>query len=149
MPFGLCNGPGIFQRIMQRVLALYLWVFAFVYINDIVVYSRTLDDHIKHLNKVLQVVANSGVTLAPTKCYFAYRSLLLLRQKVSRLGLSTHRDKVQAIVDLAPPKNVSELHTFLEMMVYFSVYIPFYAWIAAPLFGLLKKEQDWQWDPVH
>ncbi|KAI0070084.1 hypothetical protein K474DRAFT_1569607, partial [Panus rudis PR-1116 ss-1] len=67
------------------------------------------------------------------KCHFAYRSLMLLGQKVSRLGLSTHKEKVDAIVQLAEPRNQQDLHTFLGMMVYFSSYIPFYAWIAAPL----------------
>ncbi|KAI1785025.1 hypothetical protein LXA43DRAFT_1100719 [Ganoderma leucocontextum] len=74
---------------------------------------------------------------------------MLLGQKVSRLGLSTNKDKVNAITQLAPPKNVNELYTFLGMMVYFSSYIPFYAWIATPLFGLLKKGKDWRWDDGH
>lgn len=74
---------------------------------------------------------------------------MLLGQKVSRLGLSTHKDKVDAIVQLAPPKNINELYTFLGMMVYFSAYIPFYAWIAAPLFRLLKKKNEWEWQAVH
>ncbi|KZP26880.1 hypothetical protein FIBSPDRAFT_657243, partial [Athelia psychrophila] len=71
--------------------------------------------------------------LATTKCHFAYQSLLLLGQKVSRLGLSTHMEKVNAIVQLEEPKNPHDLQIFLGMMVYFSAYIPFYAWIAAPL----------------
>ncbi|OJT11428.1 Retrovirus-related Pol polyprotein from transposon 297 [Trametes pubescens] len=149
MPFGLRNGPSIFQRIMQGVLAPYMWMFALVYIDDIVVYSLTLEEHIEHLDKVLRAVADAGVTLAPAKCHFAYRSLMLLGQKVSRLGLSTHQEKVKAITDLAAPRNVSELHTFLGMMVYFSAYIPFYAWLAAPLFDLLRKEKDWEWEEVH
>ncbi|CDO77172.1 hypothetical protein BN946_scf184675.g4 [Trametes cinnabarina] len=149
MPFGLRNGPSIFQRIMQGVLAPYLWMFTLVYIDDIVVYSSTPEEHIQHLDQVLSAIAEAGVTLAPSKCHFAYRSLMLLGQKVSRLGLSTHQEKVQAITNLAPPRNVSDLHTFLGMMVYFSAYIPFYAWIAAPLFDLLKKEREWDWQDVH
>ncbi|PBK88558.1 hypothetical protein ARMGADRAFT_858266, partial [Armillaria gallica] len=71
--------------------------------------------------------------LSLSKCHFAYQSLLLLGQKVSRLGMSTHKEKVEAILMLETPKNVHELQTFLGMMVYFSGYIPFYAWIAHPL----------------
>jgi RNase H-like domain found in reverse transcriptase len=74
--------------------------------------------------------------------------LLLLGQKVSRLGLSTHKEKVNAILQLAEPQNVSELQTFLGMMVYFSSYVPFYAWIAQPLFQLLKKDIKWHWGPL-
>ncbi len=145
MPFGLRNGPSIFQRVMQTVLAPYLWIFTLVYIDDIVVYSKTFEEHARHLDQVLNAIIEGGVTLSPSKCHFGYHSLMLLGQKVSRLGLSTHKDKVDAIIQLAPPKNVSELYTFLGMMVYFSAYIPFYAWIAAPLFALLKKGREWEW----
>ena len=78
------------------------------------------------------------------KCHFAYQSLLLLGQKVSHLGLSTHMEKVSAILNLEAPKSAHDLQIFLGMMVYFSAYIPFYAWIAAPLFNLLKKDNKWE-----
>jgi hypothetical protein len=146
MPFGLKNGPSTFQRIMQKVLAPFLWIFALVYIDDIVVFSFTFEDHLKHLDSVFQAIHKAGITLSPDKCHFAYQSLLLLGQKVSRLGLSTHKEKVDAIVKLAEPRNVSELQTFLGMMVYFSAYIPFYAWIVHPLFTLLRKDTKWKWE---
>ena len=145
MPFGYRNGPAIFQRVMQGVLSPFLWLFALVYIDDIVVYSTTFEEHLTHLSKILDAIKGSGITLAPSKCHLAYQSLLLLGQKVSRLGLSTHKEKVDAIKELSEPRNVHELQTFLGMMVYFSSYIPFYAWIAGPLFELLKKGSTWEW----
>jgi hypothetical protein len=134
---------------MNTVLAPFLWLFALVYINDIVVYSRTFEDHVKHLDAVFGAIAEANLTLSPAKCHLGYQSLMLLDQKVSRLGLSTHKEKVDAIRQLEEPKNVSELQKFLGMMVYFSSYIPFYAWIAQPLFGLLKKKTPWQWTELH
>ena len=145
MPFGYRNGPAIFQRVMQGVLAPFLWIFALVYIDDIVIFSKTFKEHLTHLDRVFNAVEKSGITLAPSKCHLAYQSLLLLGQKVSRLGLSTHKEKVDAIKELSEPKNVHDLQTFLGMMVYFSSYIPFYAWIVAPLFELLKKGSTWNW----
>jgi hypothetical protein len=145
MPFGLRNGPAIFQRIMQRVLAPYLWIFTLVYIDDIVIFSLTFDDHLKHLDLVLKAIIAAGVTLSPKKCNLGYQSLMLLGQKVSRLGISTHKDKVDAILKLDIPKNTHELQTFLGMLTYFSAYIPFYAWIARPLFSLLKRDSKWEW----
>jgi Reverse transcriptase (RNA-dependent DNA polymerase) len=133
MPFGYKNGPSIFQRDMQNILAPFLWIFSLVYINDIVNFSLTFDDHLSHLDQVFKAVETSGITLATTKCHFGYQSLLLLRQKVSRLGLSTHKEKVDAILHLYEPRNTHDLQIFLGMMVYFSSYVPFYAWIAAPL----------------
>lgn len=145
LPFGLRNGPSVFQRVMQNVLAPYLWTFALVYIDDVVVYSRTFTEHLQHLDSVLGAIERSGLTLSPSKCHFGYQSLLLLGQKVSRLGMSTHREKVDAIIALREPQNVADLRTFLGMMVYFAAYIPFFAWIAQPLFALLKKDTAWAW----
>ncbi|KAI5822999.1 hypothetical protein K523DRAFT_201078, partial [Schizophyllum commune Tattone D] len=68
-----------------------------------------------------------------SKCHIGYHSILLLGQKVSRLGLSTHAEKVAAILDLERPTNVHDLQKFLGMVVYFSSYIPFYSFIASPL----------------
>ncbi|GLB45784.1 putative K02A2.6-like [Lyophyllum shimeji] len=131
MPFGLRNGPSIFQRIMQGMLAPFLWLFTLVYIDDIVIFS------------------SHGITLSPPKCSVGYASILLLGQKVSRLGLSTYQEKVRAIVDLARPRSISDLQKFLGMVVYFSSYIPFYSFIAAPLFALLRKGVKWTWNAEH
>jgi hypothetical protein len=149
MPFGLKNGPSIFQRIMQGVLAPYLWIFCLVYIDDIVVYSRSYEDHIDHLDKILSAIEKTGITLSPVKCHLFYGSILLLGHKVSRLGLSTHKEKVQAIIDLERPKKLSQLQGFLGMAVYFSAFIPFYADICAPFFELLRKGVKWKWEAKH
>ena len=148
MPFGLRNGLAIFQRVMQNILAPYLWLFCLVYIDDIVVYSKSYEEHIDHLDKVLEAVEQSGITLSPTKCHLFYGSILLLGHKVSRLGLSTHQEKVEAIIDLVSPKKLSQLQAFLGMVVYFSAFIPFYASICAPLFQLLRKGAKWKWGAV-
>jgi hypothetical protein len=130
---------------MQNILAPFLWIFALVYIDDIVVYSKSFEDHLAHIDRVLKAIGRSGITLSPGKCHLGYHSLLLLGQKVSRLGMSTHKDKVDAILQLAEPTKVPELRTFLGMMVYFSAYVPFYSWIVAPLYRLLKKDTEWKW----
>ena len=149
LPFGLRNGPSIFQRVMQGILAPYLWIFCLVYIDDIVVYSKSFEDHIIHLDKILGAIEQAGITLSPTKCHMFYDSILLLGHKVSRLGLSTHLEKVRAITELHRPNKVSELQAFLGMIVYFSAFIPFYANICSPLFGLLKKGRKWEWSEEH
>lgn len=94
MPFGLKNGPSIFQRTMQNILSPYLWLFTLVYIDDIVVYSKNYEEHLLHLDKVLEAIERAGLTLSPKKCHLFYGSILLLGHKVSRLGLSTHEEKV-------------------------------------------------------
>ncbi|KAJ3524491.1 hypothetical protein NM688_g8550 [Phlebia brevispora] len=147
MPFGLRNGPSIFRRVMQGILAPYLWLFCLVYIDDIVVYSKSYEEHINHLDQVLGAIEKAGLTLSPQKCHLFYNSVLLLGHKVSRLGLSTHQEKVRAILELQPPTKLAELQTFLGMVVYFAAFIPYYASIAAPLFQLLRKGAPWVWGP--
>lgn len=98
---------------MQTVLAPFLWIFALVYIDDIVVFSLTFDDHLKHLDLVFNAITAANITLSPPKCHLAYQSLLLLGQKVSRLGLFTYKEKVDAILELAEPRNTYELQQTL------------------------------------
>ena len=90
MPFRYKNGPSMFQWVMQNVLAPFLWIFTLVYIDDIVIFSWSFKDHLSHLDQVFKAVAKTRITLTTTKCHFTYQSLLLFRQKVSYLGLSTH-----------------------------------------------------------
>lgn len=139
MPFGVKNGPSICQRTMHNILAPFLWLFTLVYIDDIVVYSKTYEEHLEHLERVLEAIERAGLTLSPKKCHLFYSSILLLGHKVSMLGLSTHEEKVKAITELKRPTKLSKLQTFLEMVVYFSVFIPYYASILSPLFQLLRK----------
>ena len=145
MPFGLQNRPSIFQRVMQGILAPYLWIFCLVYIDDIVVYSKSYKEHIEHLDKVLEAIEKAGIMLSPSKCHLFYGSILLLGHKVSHLGLSTHEEKVRAITELDRPWKLSQLQTFLGMVVYFSAFIPFYASICTLLFQLLRKGCKWKW----
>ena len=137
----------MFQRVMQGILAPFpfLWVFSLVYIDNIIVYSKSYNEHLAHLDQVLQAVKEAQITLSPKKCHFTYTSILLLGQKVSHLGLSTHAEKVKAITELVVPSNVCTLQSFLGMAVYFLHYIPGYASKASPLFKLLKKKARWSW----
>src|SRR6266436_5129297 len=130
---------------MQGILAPFLWIFSLVYIDDIIVYSHSYEEHLEHLERVLWAVREARITLSPKKCHFTYTSILLLGQKVSHLGLSTHAKKVKAITELATPINVHTLQSFLGMAVYFSHYIPGYTSLAAPLFELLRKKAKWEW----
>ena len=149
LPFGLRNGPAVFQRAMNKVLAKFLWLFVLVYIDDIVVYSLTFEDHVRHLDAVLGAIAHANITLSPPKCHIGYQSLILLGQRVSRLGISTHREKIDAVDAMKPPTKVKELQMFLGFVNYFANYIPFFTWITKPLYRLLSKDAVWTWDPIH
>lgn len=149
LPFGLRNGPSAFQRVMQGVLSPFLWLFALVYIDDIVVFSKTYKEHLVHLRAVFDAIIEAKLTLSPPKCHLGYSSILLLGLKVSRLGLSTHKEKIRAIIEIDRPSNPKELSSFLGMTIYFSQFVPFYSDWAAPLFRLLKKDTKWNWTADH
>jgi hypothetical protein len=97
IPFGLKNAPAHFQRAIDTILSSYRFEFALAFIDDIVIYSKSLDDHLKHVSLVLQALGSVGMTVSEEKCHFAYKSIELLGRRVSRLGLSTQEDKVKAI----------------------------------------------------
>jgi hypothetical protein len=118
---------------MQDILSPFLWIFTLAYIDDIVVYSRTFEDHLRHVDSVLQAIAASGLTLSPPKCHLGYRSIVVLGNKVSRLGLSMHHEKLKAIWELDAPKDRKTLETFLGMAVYFAAYI-YKVGILSPVF---------------
>jgi hypothetical protein len=131
---------------MQEILSLYLWVFTLVYINDIVVYSRTFKEHLKHIDVVLKAIAASGLTLSPPKCHLGYRSIVVLGNNVFQLGLSTHNEKLKAIWELEAPRDRKKLETFIGLAVYFAAYIPYFSWMASPLFKSLRhKELPFLW----
>ena len=150
MPFGWRNGPPVFQRAMQEILSPFLWIFTLVYIDDIVVYSKTFKDHLEHVDSVLKAIASSGLTLSPPKCHIGYRSIVVLGNIVSRLGLSTHHEKLKAMWELEAPSDKKKLEMFLGLAVYFSAYIPYFSWMANPLFkNLRQKETPFVWSSNH
>ena len=125
-------------------------MFTLVYINDIVVYSKSFEDHLKHVDAVLKAIAESGLTLSPPKCHLGYRSIVVLGNIVSCLGLSTHNEKLKAIWELEAPKDRKKLEMFLGLAVYFSAYLPYFSWMANPLFkNLQQKEATYNWTDVH
>ena len=95
--------------------------------NNMVVYSSDFKSHLKHVDDMLGAIAAANITLSPPKCHLAYQSILLLGQKVTRLGLSMHQEKVHALLELVTPWSCKALQTFLGMAVYFSSFIPYYA----------------------
>ena len=145
MPYGLSNGPAVFQRTMQRVLHGLIGVSVFCYIYDVVVFSKDREEHLLHLKQVFDRFRKYSLTIKPSKCKFFCTSVLLLGYIISADGISANPDKVAAIVNLAPPTKVTEVRTFLGMTGYYRQLVPNYADIARPLTQLTKKGQIWDW----
>ena len=130
---GLGISPPFFQHRMEKLFGQYLWQFVLVYIDDTIIFSKDIESHIKHLSIVLNLLRKSGVTLQLGKCHFAQQGLRALGHWVSRLGLSTVEDKVEAIRALKFPENLVELENGYGFFGYYRKFVSHFAGIARPL----------------
>ena len=149
MPFGLTNAPSVFQRLMERVLKDLNPEdspdFVSVYINDVLVFSRTLDEHLQHLKLVISRLQNAGLKLKPSKCYFIRKEVEYLGHLVTPKGLKTNPRLVSAVKEFPVPHNLRETRQFLGLCSYYRRFIPSFAKIAQPLHNLTKKNTQFEW----
>lgn len=136
---GLINSPGFFQHRMENLLAEYLWTFVLVYIDDILIFSRTTEEHLGQLDKALGLLASSGITLSLAKCFFAFPSVQALGHHVSRLGLGTVQEKTDAIRALKFPETLNLLEIAIGLFNYYRKFVLWFAPICRPLTDLKTK----------
>ena len=150
MPFGLCNAPAVFQRLMQRVVMGLNpedgSAFVSVYLDDVLVFSRTLEDHLKQLDLVISRLKEVGLKLNPSKCYFMRKEVAYLGHVITSSGLKPNLQRIEAVKKYHPPKDVKELRRFLGLVSYYRQFIYGFAKIAHPLHNLTKKEQKFNWN---
>jgi hypothetical protein len=147
MPFGLKTAPGIFQRFMDGILGRLRWTAALCYIDDVIIFSNTVEEHAQHIEYILKAAIAAGLKFSPSKCHFGYASLKLLGRRVSTEGLEVLQDKLAAVRELRAPKNLKELGHVLGLFGYYRNFIHRYSFIAAPLITLMRgikpdKKQD-------
>ena len=144
MPFGLKNAAQAFQRLMDGILRDI--PFTFVYIDDILVASRSHEEHLEHLRQVFQLLSNNGLVINKAKCVFGASELDFLGHRVTAQGIRPLPDRVAALQDCASPTDRTGLQRFLGMMNYYHRFIPHVAGILAPLHAQASgKGQTIQW----
>ena len=143
VPFGLKNAPSYFQRQMDKVLS--GLTFARCYIDDIVIWSTTIEEHLEHLSAVFARLRKAGLKVHPSKRQFAVDSIDFLGHHVSAAGLIPQTEKVAAVRNLAPPTDVSSLRSALGLFSYYRKFVSGFNKIAAPLNELLKKGMTCKW----
>ena len=146
MPFGVTNAPGFFQRAMHSVLGPLLGRCALVYLDDIVIYSRSPEEHVNDVRAVLQALRDHGLTVKESKCTFSEPSIDLLGYVVSGAGISPDPGKTSALRDMPAPTNVREVQRFLGMAGYYRQLIPMFSHHAAPLIHLTRKHSRFLWN---
>ena len=145
MPFGMKTSPGAFQRIMEDILHGLTWRQALVYLDDVILFTETLDQHLELLAELLERFRISGLKLNPTKCTVAVTSVRFLGHQLDEDGIKPSVEKVQAIRSWPVPGDVHELRQFLGFCGYYQQYVPHFSEKSAPMTDLLKKGVEFQW----
>jgi hypothetical protein len=147
MPFGLCNAPATFQRMMNGIFADMIGKTVLVYLDDLTIFTKTYAQHLVELRKVFNLLQEEGLYLKPKKCTFVTHTMKFLGFVMDRDGLRTDPDKVAAVTSFPRPTTRTEIRAFLGLAMYYRRFVQNFAAIAAPLNQLLRKGQSLTWTP--
>lgn len=141
LPFGLKNAPSIFQRALDDILKEHIGVRCYVYIDDIVIFGKSEDEHLKNIELVFKTLEQANMKVQIDKCEFLKKSVEFLGFVISKNGITTNPQKVEAIQKFPPPTTLKELRSFLGLAGYYRRFIRDYAKLANPLTSLLRGEE--------
>ncbi|GAB2284271.1 hypothetical protein Dimus_039656 [Dionaea muscipula] len=145
MPFGLTNAPAAFMDMMHRVIKPYLDRFVVVFIDDILIYSRSRERHMHHLRIALQTLREQQLYAKFNKCEFWLNSVAFLGHVISKDGVSVDQKKIEAVQQWVRPTNVREVRSFLGMAGYYRRFVEVFSTIALPLTALTRKDVKFVW----
>lgn len=145
MPMGLKGAPATFQHLMNMVLKGLHWSCILVYLDDIIIFARSFQEHQQRLKTVLDRLREAGLKLKPSKCHFARKSVKFLGHVVSSEGVHTDPDKTKKIADWPSPQSVEEVRSFIGLASYYRRFIQDFASLAAPLTNLTGKRATFHW----
>jgi hypothetical protein len=144
--FGLTNAPAYFMYLINKVFMEYLDKFVVVFIDDILVFSRSEEEHEEHLRLVLQKLREHQLYAKFSKCAFWLKEVSFLRHIITDGGIAVDPSKVRDVLNWSPPKNVPEIRSFLGLAVYYRRFIEGFSKIVKPLTTLLEKGKEFKWD---
>ena len=145
MSFGLTNAPAAFMDLMNGVFKKFLDSFVIVFIDDILVYSKTEAEHVQHLRSVLQRLRETRLYAKFSKCEFWLSSVAFLGHVVSREGIQVDPSKVSAVRDWARPTTPTEIRSFLGLAGYYRSFVQSFSSVAAPMTRLTQKNVPFIW----
>ncbi|GFW60783.1 retrovirus-related Pol polyprotein from transposon 412 [Trichonephila clavipes] len=145
MPFGLCNAPATFERLMETVLKGLTFEACLIYLDDVIIGGRTFEEHLQNIRKVLSKLSDANLKLNPSKCKFFQKEVNYLRHIISAEGVRTDPEKVSAVKNWKRPENLRELRSFLGLCTYYRKFVKGFSNIARPLHKLTESKQKFQW----
>ena len=145
MPFGLTNAPAAFMDLMNTVFKNFLDQFVIVFIDDILVYSRSREEHEEHLRIVLQTLRKNRLYAKFKKCEFWLEQVAFLGHVITKKGISVDPGKIEAVSDWPRPTNVHEVRSFLGLAGYYRRFVEGFSKIASSLTMLTRKNVKFQW----
>ncbi|KAL0534416.1 hypothetical protein IC582_028707 [Cucumis melo] len=145
MSFGLTNAPAVFMDLMNRVFREFLDTFVIVFIDDILIYSKTEAEHEEHLRMVLQTLRDNKLYAKFSKCEFWLKQVSFLGHVVSKAGVSVDPAKIEAVTGWTRPSTVSEVRSFLGLAGYYRRFVENFSRIATPLTQLTRKGAPFVW----
>jgi hypothetical protein len=148
LPFGLTNAPATFMHLMHQAFRPFLDSFVIVFLDDILIYSKTLDEHVIHVRKVLVVLRREKLYAKLSKCELMRTEVEFLGHIVGRQGVRMMEDKVKAVEQWPTPANVTHVRAFLGTAGYYRKFIKDFSAIAAPLSNLTKESTRFEWSPA-
>ncbi|XP_052728517.1 uncharacterized protein LOC108327384 [Vigna angularis] len=145
MPFGVTNAPAVFMDYMNRIFRPYLDRFVVVFIDDILIYSKSCEEHEEHLRLVLGVLRENELYAKFTKCEFWMKEVQFFGHVVSADGISVDPAKVRAVLEWESPRSVTEVRSFVGLAGYYRRFIEGFSKIVAPLTQLTRKDHPFAW----
>jgi hypothetical protein len=145
MPFGLTNAPSTFMRLMNHVLRAFIGRFVVVYFDDILIYSKNLDNHVVHVKSILDVLRKERLLANLKKCTFYTDKLVFLGFVVSAQGIQVDEEKVRSIQDWPSPISVGNVHSFHGLASFYWRFVKDFSSLAALLTEVIKKNVGFRW----
>lgn len=145
MPFGLVDAPASFQALMTQVLKGLNWKTCLVYVDDILVFSNSFQQHIQHLHDIFTRLESAGLTLKPNKCSFALKEVHYLGHVITKTGVKAEVAKTDAVKTFPTPKSTKDVRSFLGLCNYYRKFIQGYSSLISPLTALLRKDVKLKW----